>query len=124
MEFTKLPEAQALAAANKRIGNILRQAGDVAATTIDDDLIEAGAESELASALHSACADAMPLIETRDYVGLLKRLASLRGPVDVYFDSVMVMADDAAVRANRLALLGRLRNLFLRVADISLLPAG
>ncbi|MEP7096102.1 MAG: glycine--tRNA ligase subunit beta [Dokdonella sp.] len=124
VEFAKLPEAQALAAANKRIGNILRQAGDIGSTTIDDGLIEAGAESELAAALHSARADAVPLIEARDYVGLLKRLASLRGPVDAYFDSVMVMADDAAVRANRLALLGRLRNLFLRVADISLLPAG
>ena len=124
VEFAMLPEAQSLAAANKRIGNILRQAGDAGATTIDEGLLEAGAERDLASALGAAQTDSAPLIATRDYVGLLKRLASLRVPVDAYFDAVMVMADDAAVRANRLALLGRLRNLFLRVADISLLPSG
>jgi glycyl-tRNA synthetase beta chain len=124
VEFAKLPEAQALAAANKRIGNILRQAGDVASTKVDDALLEAGVERDLAAALQSAQADGAPLTAERDYVGLLKRLAQLREPVDRYFDSVMVMADDAAVRANRLALLGRLRSLFLRVADISLLPTA
>ena len=61
---------------------------------------------------------------SRDYVGLLKRLAALRGPIDRYFDSVMVMVEDAPLRANRLGLLGRLRGLFLRVADISLLPSA
>lgn len=122
--FASLPEAQALAAANKRIGNILRQAGEVPATAIDDGLLEAGAERELASALHAAQTDGAPLIAARDYVGLLKRLAHLREPVDRYFDAVMVMADDAQVRNNRLVLLARLRSLFLRVADISLLPAG
>ncbi|HEX7768996.1 MAG TPA: glycine--tRNA ligase subunit beta, partial [Dokdonella sp.] len=116
------PEAQALAAANKRIGNLLRQAGEAAGTLIDETLLEAGAERELADALAAAEADGAPLLATRDYVGLLTRLARLREPVDRYFDAVMVMADDPAVRANRLALLGRLRNLFLRVADISLLP--
>jgi glycyl-tRNA synthetase beta chain len=124
VEFAKLPQAQALAAANKRIGNILRQAGEVASTRIDDALLEAGAERELAQALESARSDGTPMIAARDYVGLLKRLARLREPVDTYFESVMVMADDAALRANRLALLGKLRSLFLRVADISLLPAG
>jgi len=120
--FAALPQAQALAAANKRIGNILRQAGDVAGGTIDDGLLEAGAERELATALAAARNDGAPLIQSRDYVGLLKRLATLREPVDRYFNDVMVMADDAKVRANRLALLGSLRSLFLRVADISLLP--
>jgi glycyl-tRNA synthetase beta chain len=124
VEFAKLPEAQSLAAANKRIGNILRQAGDVASTKIDASLLDAGPERDLALALESAKSDGAPMIATRDYVGLLKRLARLRGPVDAYFDSVMVMADDAALRANRLALLGTLRSLFLRVADISLLPAA
>jgi glycyl-tRNA synthetase beta chain len=124
VEFAKLPEAQALAAANKRIGNILRQAGDVEVTKIDETLLDAGAERELAVALQAAQADGAPLIATRDYVGLLKRLAHLREPVDRYFDSVMVMADDAALRANRLALLGGLRSLFLRVADVSLLPTS
>jgi glycyl-tRNA synthetase beta chain len=122
--FAQQPEAQALAAANKRIGNILRQAGDVASGTIDESLLEAGPERELADALASAEADGAPLIGARDYVGLLTRLAILRDPVDRYFDAVMVMADDAAVRANRLALLARLRNLFLKVADISLLPGS
>ena len=122
--FARQPEARALAAANKRIGNILRQAGDVAASAIDESLLDAGAERELASALAAAEADGAPLIGARDYVGLLTRLARLRDPVDRYFDSVMVMADAPAVRANRLALLARLRGLFLKVADISLLPGS
>ena len=122
--FARLPEAQALAAANKRIGNILRQAGEPLAGAIQVHLLEAGAERELADALAAAESEGAPLLGSRDYVGLLTRLARLREPIDRYFDAVMVMADDAAVRANRLALLGRLRNLFLRVADISLLPGG
>jgi glycyl-tRNA synthetase beta chain len=124
VEFTKLPEARALAAANKRIGNILRQAGITAAGNIDPNLLEAGAEQTLAEALARAEADAAPLAQTRDYVGLLKRLAALRDPVDRYFDGVMVMAENPAIRVNRLNLLGRLRALFLRVADISLLPSA
>jgi glycyl-tRNA synthetase beta chain len=124
VEFAKLPESQALAAANKRIGNILRQAGVKAAGDIDAALIDAGAEATLADALRRAEEDAVPLAHARDYVGLLKRLAGLREPVDRYFDSVMVMVDDTAKRANRLNLLGRLRGLFLRVADISLLPSA
>ncbi|MEO7430734.1 MAG: glycine--tRNA ligase subunit beta [Dokdonella sp.] len=123
VEFATLPDAQSLAAANKRIGNILKQSGNVATTTIDDALLEAGAEKELAQALQAAQSDGAPMIAARDYVGLLKRLARLREPVDAYFESVMVMADDPDLRTNRLALLGTLRSLFLRVADISLLPA-
>jgi len=123
VEFAKLPEARALAAANKRIGNILRQAGIAAAGNVDTALLDAGAEQMLAEALARAEADAAPLAQARDYVGLLKRLAALRDPVDRYFDGVMVMAENAAIRANRLNLLGRLRALFLRVADISLLPS-
>ncbi|HEY0178349.1 MAG TPA: glycine--tRNA ligase subunit beta [Dokdonella sp.] len=122
VEFAALPEARALAAANKRIGNILRQAGAPVAAAIDARLLEDGAERALADALEAAEADGAPLLRARDYVGLLKRLARLRAPVDAYFDAVMVMSDDAALRANRLALLARLRNLFLRVADVSLLP--
>ena len=124
VEFAAMPEARALAAANKRIGNILRQAGEPASACIDEARLDAGAERDLATALQAAQADGAALIAVRDYVGLLKRLAVLREPVDRYFDAVMVMADDAAVRANRLALLAQLRNLFLRVADISLLPAA
>jgi glycyl-tRNA synthetase beta chain len=123
LEFARLPEARALAAANKRIGNILRQAGVDNAGAIDRARLEAGAETALADALASAETDSVPLIAERDYVGLLKRLAALREPVDRFFDDVMVMVDDAATKANRLALLARLRGLFLRVADISLLPS-
>jgi glycyl-tRNA synthetase beta chain len=121
--FAALPEAAALAAANKRIGNILRQAGANTTGAIDATLVEAGAEQTLADALAAAEKDAAPLIRSRDYVGLLKRLATLREPVDRFFDAVMVMVDDPATKSNRLNLLGRLRGLFLRVADISLLPS-
>jgi glycyl-tRNA synthetase beta chain len=121
VEFARLPEAVALAAANKRIGNILRQAGADAAGAVDSALLEPGAETDLADVLREAERDIGPLAESRDYVGLLKRLAALREPVDRYFDGVMVMADDPAVRANRLRLLARLRGLFLKVADISML---
>jgi glycyl-tRNA synthetase beta chain len=124
VEFAKLPEAEALAAANKRIGNILRQAGVATAGKVDANLVEPGAEAALADALAAAERDVAPLAEGRDYVGVLKRLAALREPVDRFFDTVMVMVDDPARRANRLNLLGRLRGLFLGVADISLLPSS
>jgi glycyl-tRNA synthetase beta chain len=124
VEFARLPEAQALAAANKRIGNILRQAGVTTAGDVAANLVEPGAEAVLADALAAAEKDVAPLAHSRDYVGVLKRLAALREPVDRFFDGVMVMAEDPAKRANRLNLLGRLRGLFLRVADISLLPSA
>ena len=124
VEFAGLPEAQALAAANKRIGNILRQAGSSVAGDIEANLLESDAERDLVAAVAHAESDSAPLIANADYVGLLRRLASLRDPVDRYFDHVMVMVDDPAVRRNRLILLGRLRAMFLRVADISLLPGA
>ncbi len=124
VEFAKLPESQALAAANKRIGNILRQAGDGIAGPINNALLESEVERDLVAAVVQAESDASPLIAESDYVGLLQRFAKLRGPVDRYFDSVMVMAEDEDVRRNRLILLGRLRAMFLRVADISLLPSA
>lgn len=121
-EFATLPESKALAAANKRIGNILRQSDQPASASVNRDLLAAGAETILADELERIATDATKRIKSRDYVGLLRLLAGLREPVDAYFDAVMVMADDPALRANRLALLGRLRNLFLHVADISMLP--
>lgn len=124
VEFAGLPEAQALAAANKRIGNILRQAGVGPGGALDTSLLEQGAERDLASALADAESDAVPMIRQSDHIGLLRRLARLREPVDSYFDNVMVMVEDERIKANRLVLLGRLRALFLRVADISMLPAG
>jgi glycyl-tRNA synthetase beta chain len=123
VEFAQLPDAQALAAANKRIGNILRQAGGSTDTKVDVALLDAGAESELHQAVADATNAVAPLVVQRRYVDILRRLAALRTPIDRFFDAVMVMADDAAKRNNRLALLNRLRRMFLHVADISLLPA-
>ncbi len=124
VEFTKLPQARALAAANKRIGNILRQAGDgAAAKSIDPALLDAGAETDLHRAVDTTALAIAPLAAQGRYVEILQQLAALREPVDTFFDAVMVMVDDAPKRANRLALLQRLRRLFLDVADISLLPS-
>lgn len=124
VQFATLPEAQSLAAANKRIGNILRQAGDSGHAALDPSLLESDAERELVRAVEQAEASGDPLIAAGDYVGLLAMLAALRDPVDRYFDNVMVMADDEGVRRNRLALLARIRSMFLRVADVSMLPAA
>jgi glycyl-tRNA synthetase beta chain len=120
-EFSMLPEAQALAAANKRIGNILRQAGGTVGGSVDTALLEAGAETDLHHAITAAAATLAPLVAQRRYIAILRRLAGLREPVDRFFDHVMVMADDAAKRSNRLALLAQLRRMFLQVADVSLL---
>jgi glycyl-tRNA synthetase beta chain len=120
-EFAKLPEAAALAAANKRIGNILRQAGDNAGGHVDAALLEAGAEAELHRRIETATAIVDPLLSQNRYVEMLRTLAALRTPVDRYFDEVMVMADDVAKRRNRLVLLAGLRRMFLHVADISVL---
>jgi glycyl-tRNA synthetase beta chain len=117
--FLQLDEAQSLASANKRIANILRQAEVTETSDIDETLLEDGAERALYDALASAEVTVRPLLEERDYTRALQMLAALRQPVDRFFDDVMVMADDEAVRSNRLALLAGLRALFLDVADIS-----
>ena len=124
VEFAKLPQSQALAAANKRIGNILRQAGGEPGGKIDPALLDAGAETDLHDAVEATAAAIAPLAAQGRYVETLQQLARLREPVDKFFDAVMVMVDDAAKRANRLALLNRLRGMFLDVADISLLPGS
>jgi glycyl-tRNA synthetase beta chain len=117
-EFAKLPEAEALAAANKRIRNILKKAeGDVPGT-IDPALFAENAERDLADAVEAAIADTDPLLEGRDYVAVLGRLARLRPQVDAFFDGVMVNVDDARVRGNRLALLKRLSDRLGSVAAI------
>jgi len=120
-DFARLPDAAALAAANKRIGNILRQAGDAPANKVEVALLDPGAETELQRAIDGVTKSVGALVANRDYVSVLRGLAGLRAPVDAFFDGVMVMADDAAKRRNRLALLGGLRRMFLQVADISLL---
>ncbi len=116
--FRTLPEAAALAAANKRVSNILAKE-TVTGGEIERHLLQTGAEQDLAAAVTTLSARVAPLYAAGDYTAALTELASLRAPVDAFFDSVMVMAEDAAVRANRLRLLSWLRTLFLRVADIS-----
>lgn len=123
-EFAQLPEAAALAAANKRIRNILRKSEDALPEQIDTSLFEGEAESDLHDAIEAAIAATDPLLANRDYVGVLMRLAQLRPKVDGFFEAVMVMADDPKVRGNRLALLKRLSDRFLAVADVSQLAAG
>ena len=117
--FLDLDEAESLASANKRIANILRQAGAPEDASIRTKLLEDGAEKDLHDALRRAEEEVRPLLDGRSYTEALRALASLREPVDRYFDDVMVMVDDEALRNNRLALLGALRALFLDVADIS-----
>jgi len=117
--FRRLPEAAALAAANKRIRNILRQAGDGFANGIDESLLREDAERTLAAEIVAQRAAVAPLLARGDYAQALKRLAQLRAPVDTFFDKVMVMAEDEALKRNRLALLNNLSELFLGAADIA-----
>jgi glycyl-tRNA synthetase beta chain len=117
--FTGLEPASSLAAANKRIANILRQAGDYGDSKIRAKLLEEPAEQALWAALRDAREAVEPMVAAREYTAALTRLAQLRAPVDQFFDDVMVMTDDEATKNNRLALLGELRALFLDVADIS-----
>ena len=117
-EFAKLPEAEALAAANKRIRNILKKADIAIPTTVDTTLFAEDAERDLHAAVEQAIADTDDALKTRDYVAVLGRLARLRPQVDTFFDKVMVNADDAAVRGNRLALLQRLADRLGSVAAI------
>ncbi|MEW5838548.1 MAG: glycine--tRNA ligase subunit beta [Pseudomonadota bacterium] len=119
--FLALPQAEALAAANKRISNILKKVEGELPTTITEALLLEPAERELAAQVLQLEAELAPLFGAGDYAAALGKLAHLREPVDAFFDNVMVMADDAALRDNRLALLNRMRALFLKVADISLL---
>jgi glycyl-tRNA synthetase beta chain len=119
--FRALPEAESLASANKRIGNILRKAADEIPDRVDPRLLTEPAEKGLASAVEARRSAVEPLVEAGDYAEVLKRLAGLRPAVDEYFDKVLVMSEDAAVRRNRLAQLNQLRALFLGVADLSLL---
>lgn len=120
--FSQLPEAQALAAANKRVSNLLAKSDvEVDADALDTARLVDAAERELADALARQAAAVEPLFQQRRYREGLELLAALRAPVDRFFDEVMVMSDDLELRSNRLALLKRLQGLFLEVADISLL---
>lgn len=119
--FNQLPEAAALAAANKRVSNILAKVESNIPATIDANLLVEAAEKTLVAAITEKQAVVEPLFANKQYKEALTSLASLREVVDAFFDDVMVMADDEALKNNRLALLQQLRNLFLEVADISLL---
>jgi glycyl-tRNA synthetase beta chain len=117
--FVERPEAHALTAANKRIRNILRKAGGPPPETVDPHLLAEGPEERLASRIGSLRTDVLSMAQRQDYAGALTLLAGLRPTVDEFFDQVMVMTDDAAVRANRLALLAGMESLFMAVADFS-----
>jgi glycyl-tRNA synthetase beta chain len=123
-EFSKLPQAQALAAANKRVSNILAKQNAAVCTDVNAALLQEDAEKNLAQAVSAKAAVVAPLFAAREYTKALAALADLQPTVDAFFDSVMVMSDDPALQQNRLALLQQLRGLFLEVADISyLVPA-
>lgn len=119
--FRELAEANSLAAANKRIRNILRKANCDIPNSCQQALLQEPAEQVLATAIEDLEASVRPLFEQRAYTDALCKLAALQAPVDAFFDEVMVMAEDTRLRDNRLALLNSLSALFLQVADISLL---
>ncbi|MBC8117967.1 MAG: glycine--tRNA ligase subunit beta, partial [Burkholderiaceae bacterium] len=120
--FMLLPEAESLAAANKRIGNILKKADDVP-HVFDRALLLEPAERSLGDAYSAVSPWAEQLYASGDYSAMLKSLAPLKLPVDRFFEEVMVNVDDARLRANRLGLLCALRTTMNRVADISKLSA-
>jgi glycyl-tRNA synthetase beta chain len=119
--FRQLSAAESLAAANKRISNILKKVDGELPAQVDASLLQLPAEQALAAAVQAQQAKVEPLFAQGNYEAALLSLAELREPVDKFFDDVMVMADDLALRNNRLALLNSLRSLFLRVADLSVL---
>ncbi len=121
-DFLSLPDAASLAAANKRIANILRKAEDEVPVRVDPSLLQHTAERKLAAEVEALREEVESLLDARRYEGALRRLATLRPHVDAFFDGVMVMAENPAVRANRLALLAALERLFGQTADLSRLP--
>ncbi|MDD2926055.1 DALR anticodon-binding domain-containing protein, partial [Rhodoferax sp.] len=120
--FAALPEAPALAAANKRIGNILKKADEVDAH-VNPELLQEQAEQDLFAVLQRFVPEANTLFAAGDYTTALQTLAALRGPVDAFFDDVMVNAEALDLRLNRLGLLKTLHQAMNRVADLSRLAA-
>ena len=118
-EFRRLAEAESLSAAKKRISNILRKAEEEVVANVDDQVLTEAEEKRLLDAAREAKEDLLPLLHERDYTAALCRLARLRETVDAFFDSVMVMTEDADLRRNRLGLLAIVEGLFLNIADIS-----
>jgi glycyl-tRNA synthetase beta chain len=120
--FLRLPDAQSLASANKRISNLLRKSEESIPAMVDPDLLRDPAEQILAEQVEAMAKRTRPMFDTREYTQALSLLAALRGAVDDFFDSVMVMAEDPALRLNRLALLQQIQSLFIKAADLSRLP--
>jgi len=120
-DFMGQTDAAGLAAANKRIGNILRKSEDDISKEINADLLNIDEEASLFKEITKLDQQVTPLLENGDYQASLRLLASLRGPVDRFFDAVMVMDENASLRINRLALLAKLKGLFDRIADLSVL---
>jgi glycyl-tRNA synthetase beta chain len=121
--FASLPEAPALAAANKRVGNILKKADGAVEPRVDAGLLHEAAEQALAAALANVAPLADAALERGDHTAHLRALAALKAPVDAFFEHVMVNADDPALKANRLGLLATLHQRMNRVADLSRLAA-
>ena len=120
--FSSMNEAQALASANKRVSNILaKNGGESVSSEINSALLTEEAEKTLAQQVAAKQTEVKPLLADAKYKEALASLADLRDAVDAFFDNVMVMADDEAVKNNRLALLKQLQGLFIAIADISLL---
>ena len=117
--FRALPEAESLAAANKRVGNILKKLETEVSGKVVESLFEEEAEKALYTELSSLRSEVDALFDAGDYEQALRKLSSLRAPVDAFFDSVMVMADDEGIRNNRIALLAQMSALFMRAADLS-----
>jgi glycyl-tRNA synthetase beta chain len=117
--FAALPEAPALAAANKRVGNILKKSENRVQPNIDPSLLQEDAEKSLAEALKAVAPKADAAFASGDYTASLQALAALKTPVDAFFDGVMVNAEDIALRNNRLGLLATLHQAMNQVADIS-----
>ncbi|MGB2418687.1 MAG: glycine--tRNA ligase subunit beta [Luminiphilus sp.] len=122
--FAKTETAEHLAAANKRVANILAKADELDGTPADSSLFVHEAEHALHEAVSRVGSTLRPLLADRNYQSALDELAQLRGPVDAFFDGVMVNAEDPAERLNRLRLLGGLRALFTQVADLALLSSA
>ena len=117
--FNALPEAESLAAANKRVGNILKRSENTTEITVDTSLFEEDAETTLHNEVSALTEQVEPLFNAGEYEEALRKLSSLRKPVDDFFDQVMVMADNEAIKNNRIALLHKMSSLFLHVADLS-----
>jgi len=118
-EFRKLPDAEALVAANKRITNILRKADNLPAGAIDPTLLKEPAEQQLAQQVDQLAELVAPLLESGRCTEALQQMATLRAPVDAFFDQVMVMDEQLDLRHNRMRLLARLQGLFQQVSDLS-----